>query len=137
MAAEEIGKLNGFGEGDLGQSDGVGANPRIGGEDTIHIGPDPHLVSIHRCAKNGAGVVGAAAAESGHLAGRRCAAVAHHDGNAALLQERVENVAAEASSRFHVGRSIAEFIIGGDDADRVDKRPFRPEFVQTGREDVR
>ena len=56
-----IGKFNGLREGDFRQRDCIRTYPRVGGQHSIHVRPDPHLVRIHGRTHNRSRVIGAAA----------------------------------------------------------------------------
>ena len=65
------------------------------------------------------------------------AAVAHHDGNLSLLQEREEDFAALPAGGFHVGGRVPELIIRRDDAGRIYECAFCAQLVQARGKNVR
>ena len=86
----EVGQLGGFFKADDLDAQGIGADARIGGHDAVDVGPDFDGLGGERAADQGAGEVGAAAAEGGGDAGFVGGDEAAHDRDLALVEERAQ-----------------------------------------------
>ena len=73
---------------------GFGGDVGIVGINSVHIGPDDELFSVHYVGDDRAGKIGAVAAERGDAAVGSGADETGNDGNEAVFEKRKENFAA-------------------------------------------
>jgi hypothetical protein len=88
----EVGQFRGFFKADHLDSQGIGADARVGGHDAVDVGPDFDGFGVQRAADQRSGKVRAAAAERGGDAGLVRADEAAHDRHAAGLHEMRTNM---------------------------------------------
>jgi hypothetical protein len=87
----------------------------IGGVDAVDVGPDDELIGVYDMRDDGAGKIGAVAAEGGDAAVRSCADEASNDRHDAGFEERKKNVAAALFGLFEMGLGFAKSFAGEDE----------------------
>src|SRR5277367_1760274 len=116
----EVSELRGFAIGDFGNGARAGNKARISGENAVHVGPDDHFIRAERAAKNGGGIVRAAAAECGEHAFGGGADKSGDYGNDSLLQQRTQARFATDSRGIHQRFGGAMIGIGDDQSGGFD-----------------
>ena len=106
----------------LGNEARVRNHSRIGGEDAGNVFPQHHAAGAEHSREQRGGEVRAAAAEGGDAVIRRAADEAGHDGNHALLEQRLEDAIGQQRRVPALRGGAAMGIVGTDDVEGIDEQ---------------
>src|SRR5277367_6821007 len=95
----------------------------VGGKDAVDIGPDDQFVGVHNVSDDGAGKIGAVAAQGGDATVGRSANKTGYDRDEAVGQQRKKNFATAHARFCQVRARVAEGFagahkVGGGDGNR-------------------
>jgi hypothetical protein len=87
---------------------------RIGGENSVHVGPNDELIGAYDVGHDGSGKIGAIAAQGGDAAVGGGADEAGDDGNDSSLQQREKNFTAALPGLLEMRLGLSEGLAGQD-----------------------
>ena len=115
----KVSQLGGLLKADDLDAQGVGADAGIGGHDAVHVGPYLDGLGGERAAEQGAGEIGAAAAQGGGDAGLVRGDEAAHHRHLAQDGEREQRVLGALFNDCVLGSGLLKLRVGDDDLARV------------------
>ena len=132
----EVGQFGGLFKADDLHAQRIGADARIGGHDAVDVGPDFDGVGGERAADEGAGEVGAAAAQGGGDAGFVRSDEAAHHRHLGLVDERAQLLVGALFDDGVVRDGLLELRVGDDDVARVDVGGVDVALAERGGDDA-
>src|SRR5690242_11241237 len=130
-----VGEGASFVVAELMQKVRLGGFAGVGGVDAVDVGPNDELVGVHNVSDDGAGKIGAVAAERGDAAVGSCADEAGDDGHNTGFEKRKKNVAATLPGLFEMGLGIAECVASQNEFRRSDGDRGNARLFESGCEE--